>query len=181
MKPETPDVSDRWLAPSAALSRFTPPEGAMIGMRQPVEARRARFGFRVGELRLLIKPDARSEVMMQTSISSFPNMPEWFVGVMNLRGNLVPVFDVRLFLEAGESDLSKRTTVLVFDQGSDMVGMIIDGLPQSVTLGAVLQSTPPLPEAIQESVDAAYMIDDMVWLDFDHQKFFAMLGGQVAG
>jgi chemotaxis signal transduction protein len=100
------------------------------------------------------------------------------MGVMNLRGNLLPVFNLHQLLDVGERGRNKQT-VLVLDQGSDMVGVAIDGLPESVTPNRTLRSLPPLHEALQEHVSAAYTTDDTIWLDFDHQSFFTTLGRQV--
>lgn len=178
MKPTTTDVNDRWLTPSAALNRYKPPEGVAIGMHPPTAVRHARFGFRVGQLRFLINPDTHSEVIIHIPIAPLPSVPVWFMGVMNLRGNLLPVFDLHQLLDVGERGRNKQT-VLVLDQGSDMVGVAIDGLPESVTPDLALRSLPPLHEALQEHVSAAYTTDDTIWLDFDHQGFFTTLGRQV--
>jgi hypothetical protein len=48
-----------------------------------------------------------------------------------------------------------------------------------VTPDRALRSLPPLHEALQEHVSAAYTKDDTIWLDFDHQSFFTTLGRQV--
>lgn len=175
----SPEPRDTWLSPSEALNRFQPPEGSVIGANSPAVAQRTRFGFRVGDLQLLIKLDALSEVLMQASIYPLPNVPLWFPGVLNLRGNLLPVFDLHRRLETGDATRERRA-ILVLDQGSDGVGMPIDGLPQSIGLGNPLQNLPPLHSALEKYVTAAYASDNGIWLDFDHQGFFTELGQQVA-
>lgn len=170
-------VHSRWLSPSEALQRFHPPEGTSPGIRQ-VAMDISRFGFRVGQLRLLIQTGTLSEVISQTPIYPMPNVPNWFVGVMNLRGNLIPVFDLHRLLETGEA--GQTQTVLVLDQGSNGIGVPIDGLPHAVHLGDALHNIPPLHEALQEHVKTAYTTDGSIWLDFDHQSFFTTLGRQLA-
>lgn len=179
MNYETADAHERWLSPSDALNRFHPPEGTSIGVHSPAAAQSARFGFRVGQLRLLIKPNTLSEVIMHTSIYPMPNVPGWFTGVMNLRSNLLPVFDLHQLLGMGDSDRDKWN-VLILDQGSDGVGIRIDGLPQSVAPNRVLRQAPPLHEALEAHVPAAYATDGAIWLEFDHQSFFTTLGQQLA-
>ncbi len=173
------EARDSWLSPSDALNRFQPPEGAALGMSLPVETTRTRFGFRVGDLQLLLKLDTLSEVLIQSSIYPLPNVPLWFSGVLNLRGNLLPVFDLYRLLELGDSTRQTRA-ILVLDQGSDGVGMPIDGLPQSVGLGNPLRTLPPLPAVLEKYVSMAYASDSGIWLDFEHQGFFTELGQQVA-
>ncbi|WP_089937374.1 chemotaxis protein CheW [Candidatus Entotheonella palauensis] len=172
-------VPSQWLSPSEALQRFHPPEGSSpaLGMRQTAMDI-SRFGFRIGQLRLLIQAGTLSEVITQTPIYPMPNVPSWFVGVMNLRGNLIPVFDLHHLLEAGEP--GQTQTILVLDQGRDGVGIPIDGLPHAIHLGDTLHNVPPLPETLQEHVATAYTTDGGIWLDFDHQSFFTALGWQLA-
>lgn len=163
MDSDTAAVDSRWLSPSEALQRFHPSGGSSPGMRQAaIEI--SRFGFRVGQLRLLIQTGILSEVITQTPIDPMPNVPNWFVGVMNLRGNLIPVFDLHRLLETGEAGQTQR--VLVLDQGSNGVGIPIDGLPHAVHLGDALHNIPPLHETLQEHVTNAYKTDGGIWLDF---------------
>jgi twitching motility protein PilI len=177
MDVDTAGIQRQWLSPSDALQRFHPPESSAPGTRQTAMDI-ARFGFRIGQLRLLIQAGAPSEVITQMPIYPMPSVPSWFVGVMNLRGNLIPVFDLHRLLETGGPSQSK--TVLVLDQGSDGVGIPIDGLPHAVHLGDALHNIPPLPEMLQEHVTTAYTTDGGIWLDFDHQGFFTALGSQLA-
>jgi twitching motility protein PilI len=169
----------QWLSPSKALQRFRPPAGTStaLGTRQAAMGI-SRFGFRIGQLRLLIQTGTLSEVITQTPIYPIPNVPSWFVGVINLRGNLIPVFNLHLLLETGES--SQAHTVLVLDQGSDGIGIPIDGLPHAVHLDDALHNIPPLHETLQEHVPTAYLTDGGLWLDFDHQSFFTALSWQLA-
>jgi chemotaxis signal transduction protein len=106
--------------------------------------------------------DARSEVVTLASIASIPNVPEWFLGLMNLRGNLLPVFDLHQLLETGESRRDNRM-VLILDQGSDAVGIPIDTLPQPVGINRALRHRPPLPEVLEAHVSTAYATDKIIW------------------
>ncbi|MBS1213922.1 MAG: hypothetical protein H6R26_2539, partial [Proteobacteria bacterium] len=45
----------------------------------------------------------------------------------------------------------------------------------------VLSRLPPLPPALRIYVAKAYAQDGVVWLEFDHQRFFLALGGRMAG
>jgi len=172
-------VSSQWLSPSEALQRFHPPEGisTSLGIRQAA-MEISRFGFRIGQIHLLIQTATLSEVIIQTPIYPMPNVPSWFTGVMNLRGNLIPVFDLHDVLETGEP--GQKPSVLVLDRGSDGVGILIDGLPHAVRLGGALHNIPPLHEMLQQHVSTAYRTENGIWLDFDHRSFFTALGWRLA-
>lgn len=180
MNDKTTGSPRRWLNPSAALDRFKPPPGMVTGAA-PVERQRARYGFRLGAIGLLIGQDTVSEVLEQTPVYPLPNTPSWVLGLVNLRGNLAPVFDVKRFLELEDDDDREKRRLLILDQGDKAVGILIDGLPRLAFISRALSRLPPLPVALQAHVAKAYMQEDVVWLEFDHQGFFKALVGDIAG
>jgi chemotaxis signal transduction protein len=126
----------------------------------------------------LIRPDAQSEVLTLASIASIPNVPGWFLGLLNRRGYLLPVFDLHRLLNTADSRRHNRT-VLILDQGRDAVGIPIDSLPQPVGLTRTLQHRPPLPEILEAHVPTAYATGRAIWLEFDHRSFFTAVGAQI--
>jgi len=163
------------LAPSVALTRFAPPAGALLG---PVLARteqRVRYGFRVSSLGLLIKLDAGSEVVEARGIASMPNAPRWLAGVMNLRGNPVPVFDLNAALDLPRNDESQKSMVLVLDKGEQAAGLLIDGMPRVVPPGNPVEQPSTLPARLAPFATRAIVAGDGVWLEFDHVGFLTNL------
>lgn len=180
MNDKTARIPRRWLNPSAALNRFKPPPGVTAGIAT-AERQRARYGFRVGGIGLLVSQDTVSEVLEQAPVYPLPNTPPWLLGLVNLRGNLAPVFDVKQFLELEDGAVQEKRRLLILDQGDKAVGVLIDGLPQTAIASHALSRLPPLPAALQAHVAKAYVQDDLVWLEFDHQGFFQALGGYTTG
>lgn len=181
MNDQTAKIPRRWLNPSAALSRFKPPRGVTVGIA-PIERQRTRYGFRVGGIGLLIGQNTVSEVLEQASVYPLPNTPSWLLGVVNLRGNLVPVFDVKQLLELEEEGAAQeKRRILILDQGDKAVGVLIDGLPQTALTSHVIARLPPLPVALQTHVAKAYGQEGVVWLEFDHQGFFKALAQHIVG
>ncbi|MCP5158467.1 MAG: chemotaxis protein CheW [Gammaproteobacteria bacterium] len=172
-------IPRRWLEPSAALNRFKPPPGAIGGLTV-TESRRARYGFWIGEIGLLIDQNTTSEVLERWVVYPLPNVPLWFLGLINLRGNLVPIFDLKQLLQL-EEDTREKRWLLILDRGEGAVGLFIDGLPQPANTRQALTRLPPLPAALRPSIAGGYLQDERIWLEFDHRQFFRTLGGQVAG
>lgn len=165
-----------WLPPVAALAHFEPPVGSYLNAarQERKEDQRARYGFRIEALGLLIDPATGSEVMFLPPIAPLPGAPSGFLGLANLRGNLVPLYDLRVLLGLGPRLAGIEPLALVFGQGDDAVGVIIDDYPVALAaLRALPRSdTPTLPPALAKLAPAAYVQDGMVWLDFDHNAFF---------
>lgn len=110
----------------------------------PVAEPQRRFGFRIGPFHLLLTPGTFSEVVRQAVIYPLPNVPPWFLGLLNQRSTLLPVFDLHRLLDTGDTPPRQRT-ILVLDQGREAVGLPIDGLPQAITLSPPLPQVPALP------------------------------------
>jgi twitching motility protein PilI len=162
-----------WMLPSAALDRFEPP--ADMVHAASVEKKIGRYGFKIGTLGLLIQLGSGSEVMQMPSVWTLPGAPPWLLGLINLRGNLVPIFELRPLLGLGHRTAAEKSLVLVFDQSDKAVGMVIDDFPTPLSALNPLPNLPPLPTALNGHVRAGYVKDEMIWLEFDHGAFFEEL------
>lgn len=135
-----------------------------------------RYGYRIGTLSFLIPGGTGSEVVPLMNPAAMPNSPRWLRGVINLRGALVPVFDLAGVLgmdrdQPGDSahGTGAKPVILVLDKGEHAAGMLIDGFPRPlIGLRTVIQ-LPPLPESLRDHVAAAYADDEAIWLELAHQ------------
>jgi len=168
----------QWLSPSAALNRFTLPQD-LLPTALPDARKRLRYGFQIGDIGLLINADTTSEVIEPVPICPLPNTPEWLLGLINLRGNLVPVFNLRQLLNLEESS-QETFRFLILGSSEQTVGFPIVSLPYAPDLSNKLSRLPPLPEALKTCVSEAYGKDGAVWLEFDHRSFFQTLTERIA-
>lgn len=171
------------MLPSAALNRFVPPRDLLWDEKQQFQER-SRYGFCAAGFNLLIRPQTGSEVLRQPAVSSFPGSAPWLLGMMNLRGNLVPVFDLSIALgspaaRAGTPNhavsAGAAAFVLVLDKGENALGLCISGFPQALLGLRQVTRLPQLPERLQEHVSAAWLQEERIWLDFNHESFFDKL------
>jgi twitching motility protein PilI len=164
-----------WLSPGEALERFEPPAGMVLSAAADVEEKRARYGFRISTLGFLIKKGCSSEVLHQPDIWDLPGSPPWLQGLVNLRSNLIPVFDLRQLFGLPPRDAASAQLVLVLDQGDKAAGLLIDDFPKPLSDMNSFPGLPQLPEELQAHVRGGYMKGDSVWLEFDHESFFENL------
>lgn len=173
--PGSTQVHSEHLADDAALAAIPTAEGDDAFARLAQAAKR-RYGFRIGAFNFLVQANVHSEVVRSPAIAAIPLSPPPLLGLMNLRSNLVPVFDLHNLCHL-PGPAQALATVLVLDVGEKAVGLPIDGLPVRLgTLNPVAQ-LPPLPEALRESVHTGYLAGDEVWLEFDHDHVFSFVTG----
>jgi purine-binding chemotaxis protein CheW len=68
------------------------------------------------------------EIRGITPVTPIPNAPAYIRGVMNLRGTIVPVIDLRLRFGLGEAEYNKFTVIIVVRLGVRIIGLVVDAV-----------------------------------------------------
>ena len=66
------------------------------------------------------------EIIELQAISTVPDMPAYVRGVINLRGKVIPIVDLRLRFDMDERDYDDRTCIIVTEIDSILIGFIVD-------------------------------------------------------
>jgi purine-binding chemotaxis protein CheW len=97
------------------------------------------------------------EVLDFTTITKIPRTPDFMSGVINLRGNVVPVVDLRLCFEMSKTEKTVNTCVVV-------VEMMLDGEP--TVIGALADSVEEVIDLEPEQIEPAPKIGTQIRTDF---------------
>lgn len=76
-------------------------------------------------------------------ITPIPDSPTYAKGVINLRGNIIPVIDVRLRFGKEETDYSERTCIIVTQIDDSLIGFIVDSVDEVTTIEDSEITAPP--------------------------------------
>ena len=162
----------------AILSRFQAHQATRLVGPTRADRVQARYGFRVGNLGLLVAPLTGLEVVANKPIAPLPRSPEWLRGMMNLRGNPVPVFDLVRALDINATSPANDASVLVLEAGSRALGIAIEGFPQPLRNLTRTGMPTELPRRLEPYVQATWLDTDAIWVEFDHRAFFLSLSGR---
>lgn len=94
------------------------------------------------------------EIIRPPAITRVPRTPEFIEGVINLRGKITPVMDLRKRFGLTATGLSRDTRIMVVEIGGQMVGLIVDGVSEVLRVPA--QAIEP-PSALVTTVDSTYL------------------------
>lgn len=83
-----------------------------------------------------------TEIVGMQKISEVPDVPHFIKGVTNLRGNVIPVMDVRLRFGLPWRDYDDRTTIIVLELGGILTGLVVDRVEEVLDIQPD-QITPP--------------------------------------
>jgi len=83
-------------------------------------------GFRIGNETYGVRIAAVREIVRVPEITSVPNAPESIEGVINLRGKIIPVMDLRKRFGLAEIVTDKKNRILVVDLENKLLGLIVN-------------------------------------------------------
>lgn len=114
------------------------------------------------------------EIVSIQDVTRIPSVPDYIKGIINLRGKVVPIIDVRLKLKQKERAYDEKTCIIVVVIDDMQVGLIVDRVSEVVTIDQNELADPP---SIGNSSNDKYLqsiatIDDKVVLNIDCNKFF---------
>jgi twitching motility protein PilI len=85
------------------------------------------IAFRLGgEAFLLAREETREVMGYPAAVTRVPGAKNWIRGLSNVRGQLLPVIDVRAFLGSGGTNVSRATRVLVANHREIPAGLVVD-------------------------------------------------------
>jgi purine-binding chemotaxis protein CheW len=75
-----------------------------------------------------------TEIIGMQAITEIPELPEYIKGIINLRGKIIPVIDVRIRFKNEPKEYNDRTCVIVVDIKELSIGLIVDGVSEVLTI-----------------------------------------------
>ena len=84
-----------------------------------------------------------TEIIGIQRITEVPDVPMYIKGVINLRGKVIPVVDVRLRFNMQERDYDERTCIIVVNVNNTAVGLIVDSVSEVINIAADDIEEPP--------------------------------------
>jgi purine-binding chemotaxis protein CheW len=94
------------------------------------------------------------EIIGIQSITEVPEMPDYIKGIINLRGKIIPVMDVRLRFKKEPKEYNDRTCIVVIDIKGISIGLIVDSVSEVITIPEEDVVDPP---AINKSTNNKYI------------------------
>ncbi|TPD57980.1 purine-binding chemotaxis protein CheW [Emcibacter nanhaiensis] len=76
------------------------------------------------------------EIKGWVPVTPLPNSPEFMLGVLNLRGVIVPIFDMRCRFGLGRTDATPLHVMIIVAVGERVMGILVDAVSDILTVGA---------------------------------------------
>ena len=113
------------------------------------------LSFTLGQEEYGIDIQKVQELRGYDTVTRIANAPEHIKGVVNLRGIIVPIIDMRIKFNLGTHTYDQFTVVIILNIGSRVMGMVVDSVSDVITLTP--EQIKPAP-AMGSALDTAYLI-----------------------
>jgi purine-binding chemotaxis protein CheW len=94
------------------------------------------------------------EIRGYDAVTRLPDSPQWIKGVINLRGTIVPVVDLRLRFRLGKATYDTFTVMIILNVAGRVVGMVVDSVSDVTQLNP--ETVRPAPE-LGAGLDSRYI------------------------
>ena len=131
-------------------------------------------GFFIGRQQFGVNILMVQEIIREAPISNIPNSPDFIEGVINLRGSIIPVIDLRtrLDLQADVRNQNGDTWILIVNVDGRVTGFMVDSVTKVLKLHT--SNIEPPPDIVVEGLKSQYIygvckMDDglVILLDFE--------------
>ncbi|MGY3727391.1 MULTISPECIES: chemotaxis protein CheW [Cobetia] len=128
-------------------TRFSSIQHSDVGLAQDHASSASDGGqylvFSLGEEHYAVDILKVQEIRGYENVTRIANAPAFIKGVTNLRGVIVPIVDLRLKFNLGAAEYTAQTVVIVINLGARVVGIVVDGVSDVISLAADQLLPPP--------------------------------------
>jgi purine-binding chemotaxis protein CheW len=120
------------------------------------------------------------EIRGWSRVTRVPHTPDWLLGVINLRGVVVPIIDLRIKFDFATAEYNDTTVVIILTLATRVVGVVVDGVSDVITLAAAqIKPAPSLgADAQTQHIIGFGTLDERMRILMDVEK---LMGGADMG
>ena len=143
------------------MTQTTTSEGELAKMTLPLQV----LTFSLGDDLFAVDVLKVQEIRGFSDVTPVPKAPAYVRGIMNLRGTVIPVMDLRLRFGLAARTYDKLTLVVVVRAASKLVGVVVDAVSAVLALPPDCSSSPPeMTGDARETVEAVVRLRDRLVL-----------------
>lgn len=138
-------------------------------------------GMKLGDEEYAIDVLKIQEIIRSVEITVVPRMDNYILGVMNLRGKVIPVIDLRIRFSLDKYDFDKATRIMVVRFEKQNIGFVVDEVTEVIRIKkSMVEPTPPLVGSIgQEYILGICRYDSRLIMLLDIDRVVGETGEQL--
>jgi purine-binding chemotaxis protein CheW len=125
------------------------------GVKAQMEELLQLVSFTIGQEEFGLDIQSIQEINRMVEITRVPNSPEFVIGVINLRGKVIPIIDLRKRFGFPPKESDKNTRIIVVELGNMVVGFVVDTVREVIRIPKNITEPPP---AIIAGIGSEYIV-----------------------
>lgn len=138
-----------------------------LGLPQQIEVRRtwSGVGFRLGNINLLSKLEEVDEILISPEMTRVPSALSWVRGIANIRGMLLPIMDLRDFIDGDAIQAGRKTRIILIKKGELVSGLMVDEVfgMRHFFEEERTQNVPEVSDNLKKYLQGAFRKGNMHW------------------
>lgn len=132
------------------------------------------LSFAVGKLEYAVDIMIVREIKVWTEVTRLPNSPDEMLGVMNLRGVIIPIFDLRTKFKQGTTEANNKNVVIILSAGSRTIGILVDAVSDILDVeGSNIKASPVSETEIDDKyINGLVSINDRMVIILNMEEMF---------
>ncbi len=118
-------------------------KGLVGAAKEEEEDFRQLLAFGLGDEEYTLDIACIREIIKPREITEIPRAPEFILGIISLRGVIIPVFDLKRRLKLGAAETSPRSRIIVCQDDEREAGLLVDSITEVVQLAKRKIEPPP--------------------------------------
>lgn len=111
------------------------------------------IAFKINDQSFCVKTRSIREIRGWAAATPIPHAPREVLGVINLRGKVIPIVDLAVKLGMGATDATERSAIIVTDVNDMTLGLLVEGVSDILTVPA--DSVQPVPPGTGQATQFA--------------------------
>lgn len=148
-----------------------------LGLPQQIEVRRtwSGVGFRLGNTYLLSKLEEVDEILIAPEMTRIPSALSWVKGIANIRGMLLPIMDLRDFIDGKGVQSGRKTRIILIKKGELVSGLMVDEVfgMRHFFEEERTKNVPEVSDNLKKYLQGAFRKGNMHWGIFDMDNLAA--------
>ena len=148
-----------------------------LGLPQQIEVRRtwSGVGFRLGNTYLLSKLEEVDEILIAPEMTRIPSALSWVKGIANIRGMLLPIMDLRDFIDGQGVQSGRKTRIILIKKGELVSGLMVDEVfgMRHFFEEERTKNVPEVSDNLKKYLQGAFRKGNMHWGIFDMDNLAA--------
>lgn len=111
--------------------------------------------FKLGTDEYCVPVSQAREIQTYSVPTRIPNTPDFIEGIINLRGQIIPILDLKKRFGSGATQINLTTRVIIIEMNNELMGILVDSVSEVLKISQNRFELPP--SAVQTSINNNYI------------------------